>query len=289
MPAKPVIKRHAYMIAAHKNQEQLELLLKLLDTEANDIYLHIDAKTDSFDLNRLKSIVKLSKLYLTDRISVQWARYSIVESTLIMLKAAHKNGPYSYYHLLSGQDLPLKPIKEINKFYDSNDQNNLYVEYIDNEWSHSWVSSRQNYHRFFNGKEKFPITKIKGFVKKVYNFITNKSESIKYVHGAAWFDINESLVAKILEHEQWIKDHFYYFSLPDETFLQTMILKLGLTEYCRDYMRYIDWESGPPYPYTFHANDFNRLTSSGKNFARKFDMDTDREIIDKLFEYIMGQ
>lgn len=36
--------KHAYLIMAHGNWKILELLLKLLDFENNDIFLHIDEK-----------------------------------------------------------------------------------------------------------------------------------------------------------------------------------------------------------------------------------------------------
>ena len=39
--------RHAYLIAAHDQPELLKLLLRLLDDEANDLYLHIDKKAAS--------------------------------------------------------------------------------------------------------------------------------------------------------------------------------------------------------------------------------------------------
>lgn len=36
--------KFAYLIMAHNNPSQLEVLLKLLDNSENDIYLHIDKK-----------------------------------------------------------------------------------------------------------------------------------------------------------------------------------------------------------------------------------------------------
>ena len=36
--------KHAYMIIAHTNFQQLQTLIDLLDDERNDIYLHIDKK-----------------------------------------------------------------------------------------------------------------------------------------------------------------------------------------------------------------------------------------------------
>lgn len=38
--------KHAMLIMAHTNWGQLTKLLKLLDDERNDIYLHIDANSD---------------------------------------------------------------------------------------------------------------------------------------------------------------------------------------------------------------------------------------------------
>ena len=108
--------KHAYMISAHKNIRQLKLLLSMLDNEQNDIFLHIDVKSNDIDPEEISSHIKMSRLYLVERTSVKWASYSIVNATLLLLKCAIKHGPYAYYHLLSGQDLPLKPIEEINQF-----------------------------------------------------------------------------------------------------------------------------------------------------------------------------
>lgn len=38
--------RHAYLIMAHNNWSILSKLLSLLDDDRNDLFLHIDAKSD---------------------------------------------------------------------------------------------------------------------------------------------------------------------------------------------------------------------------------------------------
>ena len=38
--------KHAYLIIAHSNLKQLQQLLLLLDDPRNDIYIHIDAKSN---------------------------------------------------------------------------------------------------------------------------------------------------------------------------------------------------------------------------------------------------
>ncbi len=53
--------KHAYLIMAHNNWNILKLLLKSLDTEYNDFYLHIDSKVKSFDEKELREAVKKIK------------------------------------------------------------------------------------------------------------------------------------------------------------------------------------------------------------------------------------
>lgn len=285
-------KRHAYLILAHKNQQQLELLLKLLDIEQNDIFIHIDSRAKDISFTDLKKAVNRTKVFFTDRTSVSWGSYSIVNSTLVLLKAAKKEGPYSYYHLLSGQDLPLKPIAEINKFYDENDNkwNYLNMNTEDNEWSQTAVAARLDYFSKWNKKMstggKFAI--LTQPLRRIIYII--KRRLTKYIAGAAWFDINDELASLILKKEKWIYRRFKNFLLPDEAFLQTIVYKYGLEKTCKPYMRYIDWDNSGDgkSPYVFREHDFQRLVSSGCNFARKFDMDVDDVIVKKMYQYILN-
>ena len=58
------MEKHAYLIVAHNNFYILERLVKLLDYEFNDIYIHIDKKVKDFRFNYFKNIVTKSKIFL---------------------------------------------------------------------------------------------------------------------------------------------------------------------------------------------------------------------------------
>ena len=47
--------KHAYLIMAHNEFYILEKLLKLIDDERNDIYLHIDKKAKNFNFDKIKN------------------------------------------------------------------------------------------------------------------------------------------------------------------------------------------------------------------------------------------
>lgn len=68
--------KHAYLVMAHNNIEQLIRLVRILDDERNDIYIHLDRKFK--DRNLLKQIKKsnYSKIEFIERINVNWGGFS---------------------------------------------------------------------------------------------------------------------------------------------------------------------------------------------------------------------
>lgn len=54
--------RHAFMIMAHNNWNQLRTLLSLLDDERNSIDVHIDARSKDFDASMFNGVLKHASL-----------------------------------------------------------------------------------------------------------------------------------------------------------------------------------------------------------------------------------
>ena len=112
--------KHAYLILAHKNDYTVKTLLTLLDCPENDIYVHMDIKETQYRDVDFSSILLKSKIFFTKRTSVTWGGASLIKATLELLELALQNGEYSYFHLLSGQDLPIKSQQYIHQFFDQN-------------------------------------------------------------------------------------------------------------------------------------------------------------------------
>lgn len=65
------MKKHAFLIIAHKVDFTFNILLQLLDDARNDIYLHIDKKTREVDFDSIKKQVKNAGLfYSLNRLNV---------------------------------------------------------------------------------------------------------------------------------------------------------------------------------------------------------------------------
>lgn len=110
--------RFAYLIMVHDSMEQLKILLHLLDHEENDIYLHIDKKSDIQEADCI-GLVSKAGIHAYKKISVYHSDISLSECELFLLREAVKQ-KHDYYHLISGHDLPLRKHSEIVAFFEAN-------------------------------------------------------------------------------------------------------------------------------------------------------------------------
>lgn len=288
--------KHAYLIIAHNNFNILEKTLKILDDEKNDFYIHIDKKVKNFNFEKIKNIVKKSKIIFTERINIKWGHSSQIECELILLKAAAR-GNYSYYHLLSGVDMPIKSKKEIYDFFEKN-TGKEFIHFKDKKYNVKLNERFKIYHFFpYCSRSKFKyiigiIEIILITLQKLLKINRIKNQNINFQKGANWFSITNDFTKYVLSKENWIKNTFKYSSCCDEIFLQTLIINSEFKDnlYNKNFddnhvtsiKRYIDWKRG--IPYTFRKEDFYDLINSEALFARKFDITIDKVIVDMIFK-----
>lgn len=283
--------KHAYMIIAHKYDDTFKALLRLIDYDENDIFLHMDIKCKEFSEKEVRDNLKHSKLYLTKRTDVYWGGYAQINSEMLLLSLATKIGKYKYYHLISGQDLPIKPQKYIHDYFDDKDME--YMEVVKDEPIDEY---RVRYFHFIS-KNKDVVTNIKIDRKRQewqekHGIIRNKDLDVR--KGSNWFSITDNLARYIVDNIPWVKKHFKYTMCADELFLQTLVcksdfkLKLNKENTGDNFsgnLREIDWTRGNGMnPHVYTVEDFEMLKNSPNFFARKFDCKVDMEIIEKVEE-----
>lgn len=110
------MKKHAYLIMVLNNFVLLAKLLTLLDDERNDIYLHVDKKAVEWNPETVNSLLRYASITQIERYDVAWGGYSQIRVELKLLEIATQS-EHSYYHLLSGVDLPLKSQDELHRFF----------------------------------------------------------------------------------------------------------------------------------------------------------------------------
>lgn len=288
------MKKHAYLIIAHNNWNVLKKLLILLDDKRNDIYLHIDRKSDLIDFS---NCIHDAKLSIFHDIDVRWGDISQIQVELFLFKIAFRKGYYSYYHLISGCDLPIKKQDEIHTFFEAN----YPTEFIGFS-SGMACDDRVNKIHIFPKHQKIKNRYVNKMLSLFRRFFISLQRLLCYNHyklkdrlmrGPNWVSITERAVNLILSKEEVIMKQYKFSSCADEVYKQTIIGNSFLFDYVYDKfddnrgcMRFIDWVKGDPY--IFHSVDFKQLMSSDKMFARKFDEKIDFDIVEKIFEALKG-
>lgn len=278
-------KKHAYLIMAHNNFYCLEKLLMLLDDARNDIFLHIDAKVKNFDFAKFQSLcTRANVIYPEKRINVQWGTQSQVKTEMLLFETASACGLYHYYHLISGADLPLKTQDEIHAFFAKEENSYLFYEEITSQWNYFRVSR-------FNilvGKDGPIWGRIKAYLHLAQDKLSIdrvKNTGLQIKKGSNWCSVNQDAVNILLANRREILKLTRFSICADEIYKQTFLLYYGHPVVNND-LRRVNFQGGS-HPQIYRTEDFDMLLQSGRLFARKFDENVDKEIIDMIFRHIM--
>ena len=286
--------KHAYLIIAHNQFKLLEILIKMLDDERNDIFVHIDAKAKNFDFNHFMSITKYSNVCFTDkRYSIKWASFDMVKAEYALLeKVFESKNVYDYVHLISGVDLPIKSQDEIHNFFEEN-AGKEFVHFTSEKLNDTELDRVRAYH-FAMGRRNYInrfITKLESKTARLFGI--NRIKNLAVQKGSQWFSITNDFAKYILSKKEYVFKQFNHTFIPDEFFVQTLLINskfknnLFMPNCKNDHFacaRLIDWERGDPY--VFKTEDFDEIISSKAMIARKFNLKEDSEIIYKIENYI---
>ena len=283
--------RQAYLIIAHRYDETFKTLLQMLDSDENDIFVHMDKKNKKFDESKCKKLVEKAGIFFTERTSVTWGGYSQINSELLLLEAATEHGKYNYYHLLSGQDLPIKNNEYIKAFFSRN-QGKEFVAF-DKRKFECWNRVQYFYplQEMVGRNRKKLIGRLSALMIFIQRFLhIERNKEILFQKGANWFSITDDLARYVLEKKDWIKRVFKNTICCDEVFLQTVVVNSPYVDSVYKYaieqnteaaaVRLVDWKRGEPY--VFRKWDYQELMDSQMLFARKFDCEHDADIVKKI-------
>ncbi len=287
--------RHAYMIMAHNQPELLKKLLSAIDHEDNDIIIHIDVKSPLVS-EEFRNCITKGNIYFTDRMSVSWGGVSQIKVELLLLETALKIGKHDFYHLLTGVDFLLKPIAEINSFFETNKEKE-FIHMCSQEFSKGKYEERILYKQYFRdkcGRDRniYAILNKVGVILQKILKVKNELDIEKFCCGSAYFDISEGLAKYVIAHKQDILKEYKYSFCCDEVFLQTLVWNSEWKEhmYLAEWdngmagnMRWIDFTKGQNgSPQTITENDIDEVFASGMLFARKFDYLEHPGAVDKV-------
>lgn len=292
--------KQAFLIMADSNAEQLKTLITLLDSKYIDIYVHIDKKS-KINTKSFNGITKESKVFFVPRMEVFWGGLSMIRCEYGLFKCALKNGSYSYFHLISGKDIPLRSVDEIYNFFESHLNQEFVAFETAQNFQHARATERVSFYHFmpemsFKSSKKWVsinfwkiYRRFESDLQRILkiDFFSKYKLDLKY--GSQWVSVDTEFLEYLISKEELVYKIFKNAVLSDELFIQTILYnnsyfrkKLFYFNNTLEYsnLRYIDWNRGRPY--IWRIDDKEKLTDASERgfmFARKFDAKVDKNII----------
>lgn len=219
----------------------------------------------------------------------------MVKAELQLFEAACRVGEHSYYHLISGVDLPLHTQDYIHEFC-LNNQGKLFIE----------VTNPTEARRITNTQYNFLIKYQKNknwLIKKIYRVVVELTLDIQHalgivredgktwMHGSQWCSVTHDFATNLVANKRLILNRFKRSNCPDEIYKSTIAYQPEFADRIYELhaefdsmLRDIDWERGNPY--VWRETDYDYLIHSHRLFARKFDENIDSRIIDLICDHI---
>ena len=248
--------KHAFLILTYKHYDQLKVLLKLLDHEDADIFIHADKTDTGFNEQDFENICQYSKVTMIPRIDVAWGDYTQELAEMNLIQAAlNADEHYDYFHFISGMDLPIKSMDHIMKFFEEHN-GEIFVECNDVLKLRSefrFMLRYDVYHLFQKhiGKGR---TFIKG--KRWLKYIDFGQCILQHIFGV-------SRTRKMVKNGITIKGGSQWFSIP-RYFAEYInndrenILKFCHDGYCLDEVFMATWLYNSPY--------YDRIYRGGRSY-----------------------
>ncbi|HEY4109093.1 beta-1,6-N-acetylglucosaminyltransferase [Puia sp.] len=306
-----------YIILAHKGPYQLARLLEKLNTKEARFYLHIDKDADITPFRKaLGHLCNVFFLSGKQRITAVWADFSMVQATLNAMRQIIADRRNGYCVLLSGQDYPIKSSSCIDERLTRQSGVNFIQGYPIlpsecpeqgcrriNRYKINLSHTRNDILVFPSvfDKEFYGNANFQSFVylakrKSIASCLELLPKTLRkrrfpsYIQpykGSQWWALPVETLhfidGFIHDHPDYLSYHLYTFA-PDEIFFQS-IIHSRLDKACiSEEVTYVSWPPDNLSPLLLKTSNFDEVMEKGRDklFARKFDMEIDSRILDRI-------
>jgi hypothetical protein len=282
---------------------QLAVLLAALRHPDTRIYLHVDRRTRFSPFRRELSRGGVDDLDLLPRRDSKWGGLGMVDAALDGLRRALSDD-CDYFVLLSGQDFPVWPVSEVIRFFDHRAERSYlgYFALPDSRWAYGGRMRTDFYSYDVLGRRETcfpkgeePRLSFKGRMLNRFLRIRTAPKPARrfppYLRpfgGSQWWNLNREaaeFVVRFTDEHPDYRDYHRHTLAPDEIFFHSILLGTSfgeVHEVVNDSLRFMIWSRKSWHPDTLRSSDLPAITRSGKPFARKFDLDRDPSVIEKL-------
>ena len=294
----------AHIILAHKNVGQVGRLVRALWHPDDVIVLHIDRRAPAALHTLARDLARShpNVLVLPAR-AILWGGAAMAEVQIAGAAAALAHNPHwTHYFTLSGQDFPLQPRAAIFARMRASPEAS-WVSWFDPLATPHWKNARERLERYYLewpwlhrmlhlpalGRRLRALLGWNNHLPYLPGF-RRRWPDFRYFGGSNHVVLSRAACRHLVSDPRaraitrWLRHSAH----ANEIAFQSVLRNSPLADLIiNDNLRWIDFpHSASPNPRTIVAADFDRLVSSEKLFARKFDEAVDSAILDRLERHL---
>lgn len=295
-------KQTAFLVLAHHQPEALIRLLDLLKADWAHAFVHVDSKAPrrAFE-DALAGRSGCTLLAQDQSVPIYWAGFSMVAATLRLLRLAHADERhFQRFALLSGVDMPIKPLSEIADRLRGEEEIIRIDRVLDPDGNgHFDRCANRIYlgdNRLANPRSTIPL--LPALARKLEFRLRNTPyPDLNVYYGPSWWCLTRSAITEVFDFVRTKPKVMAWLQRtrsPDEIVFQTILGNSRLaTAITYDLTRggtepeptahgshFVDWSRpNPDAPRTLTLEDLPLLLQSEALFARKFDNERSRDLI----------
>ena len=276
--------KQAILITAYKDFDQLCLLVDFFDQDFN-IYIHVDKKSTIPEDLKSELTGKKNVKYLRQDYKVNWGGVNHLKSYLKLAEISLHDVDNAFFHLISGQDYPIKNLKYFKRLAGENKDN--IKDYLafrkmpKPDWHQGGMDRLEYYnlYDFFDARKKWR--------KKIIQFLVDLQKKTGFKRpinrfpgqlygGSTYWSLSRATLQYVIDYtrnNKHFSDGFKYTFCAEEIYFQTVILNsVRSGNVVNNNQRYVDWKTQRGgNPAFLDEGDFEMLMESNKIFARKID------------------
>ena len=279
--------KQAILITAYADLIKLKGIIEWFDSDF-DFYIHIDKKcSESHDFLFRYPNVSVYKKY-----RIQWGSDQHLLAILSLMNQAIESGkPYSFMHLITGADFPVKSADEFRSFFDESNKTN-YIEYFPlphETWYGEGGLQRIKYYwigiRKFDARGKYGAIagKIVKIQRKLHLWRDLSFEPALWGGGTYWSLTGEAVryLHQKMSDKKYLR-HYLYSSVAEEIWAQTILINASDFELVNNNLRYMKWIGNASSPSVLTQDNYDDITNSDAFFARKIESGASDQLVEKI-------